>query len=135
MAGPVRPDRARTWRGTTYGWVDHRLRPWLRHLSTDEQAVYLFLVLAADRVGMSWYAHATIGKLIGLDPGDVRLACANLRRLGLVAYRPHRPNDPDGVFQVLPVPPPPAPGRAAPGEGGARSIAQLLRRHAAEGPA
>lgn len=135
MARPIRPDRIRTWRGTTYGWVDHRLRPWLRHLSTEEQAVYLFLVLAADRVGVSWYAHATIGKLIGVDPGDVRLACGGLRRLGLIAYRAHRPNDADGVFQVLSVPPPSPPRETVHGEGGARSLGQLLRRRAPEGPA
>ena len=135
MARPIRPNEIRTWRGTSYGWVDHRLRPWLRHMSPDESAVYLFLVLAADRSGVSWYAHASIGTFTGLGASHARLACEGLQQLGLVAYRPHRPDDCDGVFQVLPVPAAPRPATREARDGGAQPLADLLRQFSPQGPA
>ena len=130
MRGPLQAHRVRSARATTYGWIDHRLRPWLRLMATEEHAVYLFLVLAADAHGVSWYRHESIGRALSVDPAVVRRAVAGLERLDLVAYRAWREDAADGVFQVLSVPASTPATAALPAQsaraGGARSLASLL---------
>jgi len=104
MARIVRPERVRRLRGVAFGWVDRRTRGVLSKVGAEGAAVYLFLVLAADRYGVSWYSHGVIGRLLRLDPGDVRRAIAELVALDLVAYEPQSSYAADGTFQVLSFP-------------------------------
>ena len=86
LAAPVDPTRVRTL-PRHFAWVDHRLRERLRDLSLEEIALLLFLHLAADRTGCSFWADATIAKKLGLREGDVSQARDRRVAQGLVAYR------------------------------------------------
>jgi hypothetical protein len=79
-----------------FAWIDHRLRERLRDLSLEEIALLLFLHLAADRAGCSFWADATIAKKLGLREGDIIQARFRLVAKGLVAYR-------YPLYQLLPL--------------------------------
>lgn len=100
-----RPDRVR---GVprSFGWVDHRLLRdgHLAWLSPTDIALYLFLVLAADRQGVSFYRLESIARELGhLDWSALGRAQRRLIELDLIAYQPRGPHAPDGTFQVLPL--------------------------------
>ena len=95
LAAPVDPTRVRTL-PRHFAWVDHRLRERLRDLSLEEIALLLFLHLAADRTGCSFWADATIAKKLGLREGDVSQARYRLVAKGLVVYR-------YPLYQLLPL--------------------------------
>ena len=69
LADPVDPTRVRTL-PRHFAWVDHRLRDRLRELRLEEIALLLFLHLAADRHGLSFWSDATIARK--LAPGRGR---------------------------------------------------------------
>jgi len=80
----------------SFAWIDHRL---LRHgflpvMTHQDQALYLFLVLTADRHGISFYRKEKICQLAGLSWSDFEVARDRLVNLGLIAFEP---------YQVLPV--------------------------------
>lgn len=99
------PERVRRIAGS-FAWLDHRLarHGYLERMTLEELAVYVFLVLAADRHGVSFYRKESIAKRLGIDWGQVDEAKARLLDKGLVAFRPFTPLDADGFFQVLPLP-------------------------------
>lgn len=104
---PVVPEPARIRRiQGSFAWLDHRLARdgHLGRMTLSELAVYVFLVLAADRHGVSFYRKETIAKRLGIGWGDVDEAKARLLEKGLIAFRPFTPLDVDGFFQVLPLP-------------------------------
>jgi len=101
---PIVPDPARVRRiHTSFAWLDHRLLRdgHLDDMSLAEIALYVFLVLAADRNGVSFYNKATISKKLNLDWDDFERA---LLEKELIAFRPFSPGDVDGFYQVLPLP-------------------------------
>lgn len=67
----------------------------------------LFLALAADRHGASFYGRDKMALLVGLERTAVDRALGRLLDLDLVVHKPWRPGQPDGVWQILPVPLPP----------------------------
>lgn len=79
-----------------FSWVDHRLvRD--RHISrcsANALALYLFLVTVADGQGLSYYADATICRLLPLDAEALGRARRELIDNRLIAYQ--RP-----LYQVL----------------------------------
>ena len=95
LAAPVDPTRVRTL-PRHFAWVDHRLRERLRDLSLEEIALLLFLHLAADRTGCSFWADATIAKKLALREGDINQARFRLVAQGLIAYR-------YPLYQLLPL--------------------------------
>jgi hypothetical protein len=95
LADPVDPTRVRTL-PRHFAWIDHRLRERLRELSLEEIALLVFLHLAADKHGLSFWADTTIAKKLGLREGDVLHARAQLVAKGLVAYR-------YPLYQLLPL--------------------------------
>ena len=99
------PDRVRKVAGG-FGWLDHRIlrEGWLEQMTTSEIAVYAFLVLAADRNGVSFYRREKIARILGLDIAEVARALGLLMRRGLVAFKPFSRATPDGFHQVLDVP-------------------------------
>jgi hypothetical protein len=92
---PVDPTRVRT-PPAHFAWIDHRLRDRLRDLSLVEIALLLFLHLAADRTGCSFWADASIARKLGLGEGEVVQARFRLVAKGLVAYR-------YPLYQLLPL--------------------------------
>jgi hypothetical protein len=106
---PVRPERLRSTADGTFAFLPHRfLRDgFFASLRADELRLYLFLVLAADRRGMSFYHYDSICSLLE-SPLEAYLAARNaLIARDLIAFDGSR-------FQVLslpdtPVAAPPAP--------------------------
>ena len=109
-----RPDQVRRPEGS-FGWLDARLlhEHWLADLGPDAIAVLVFLVLAADRRGVSYYARDRMTVALYLDLRRVDEALERLLAAGLVAHRPWRRSRRDGVCEVLPLPGKPVPRAAA----------------------
>jgi hypothetical protein len=115
-----------------FGWLDARLlrEEWLAHLGPDATAVLTLLALAADRTGSSYYGRDRMGRALGLTRSRIDAGLSRLLELRLVAVRPWRHGHPDGVWQLLPLPPPPVRSRGAPTSVG--DVLAALRRR--QGP-
>lgn len=114
--------------GAPFGWLEARLLNdgWLARLGTEASAVLLFLALAADRHGASFYGRDKTALLLGLDRAALDRALARLLDLGLVAHRPWSDGHPDGVWQILPLPVSPRLSRGSTSTVGA-ALAELRR--------
>lgn len=89
-----------------FAWIDRRflLNGFLAELSHHENLLYFFLVLAADREGLSFYGYDKICQLLQLAVDDYIQARNGLIAKGLIAF--------DGrQFQVLALPKPRVAGR------------------------
>lgn len=94
----IRPERKRVL-APPFAWVDRRflLNGFLAELSPQENLLYFFLVLAADRDGLSFYNYDKICQLLQLDVDDYVQARNGLITKHLIAF--------DGrLFQVLALP-------------------------------
>ncbi|MEW5705178.1 MAG: hypothetical protein AB1781_11435 [Pseudomonadota bacterium] len=102
---PPRPDLLRQPAGS-FGWLEDQLlhQDWLATLQPHGSAVLLLLALAADRHGASFFSRARMARCLAMRREDLDGALSRLLELGLVAHRPWRPGDPDGVWQLLPLP-------------------------------
>ena len=89
----------------SFAWVDHRLlrNGFLPLLTHQDQALYLFLVLAADRHGVSFYRKEKICDILGLSLADFEIARDRLIDLKLIAFEPYSAFAQNGFSQVLPV--------------------------------
>ncbi len=89
----------------SFAWIDHRLvrNGYLQVISHHDQGLYLFLVLAADRHGVSFYRKEKIGDAVGLTFVEFEVARDRLIDLGLIAFEPYSALTPNGYHQVLPV--------------------------------
>lgn len=95
---PLLPERIRGIEGS-FAFIEHRfLRDgFVQHLSRHELLVYFFLVLAADRQGLSYYSYEKICSQLKLRLDDYIHARDCLIRRDLIAF--------DGrLFQVLSLP-------------------------------
>ena len=100
------PDRLRR-PPRSFAWIDHRLRSsgLLPMLEPPEIGLYLFLVLAADKDGLScWRLDCMEREMPCFDRRALWKARDRLVELDLVAFQPWRASDPDGVYQVLSIP-------------------------------
>lgn len=110
-----------------FSWVDQRLvRD--RHIArcdSEALALYLFLVTVADARGLSFYADASIGRLLSLPPQRLEQAREALVGAGLIAYEAP-------LYQVLAlepaVPTPPAQLPSTRGTGELRAMREVLRQ-------
>lgn len=98
------PSRVRQIRGT-FGWVDHRILRdgHLAQMGLAEIALYLFLSLAANRHGVSWYRKEHVCKVLGISEEDFHHARDRLVEKHLIAFSPFRPGDVNGYCQLLPL--------------------------------
>jgi len=95
----IRPERKRVL-APPFAWIDRRFlfNGFLAELSHHENLLYFFLVLAADRDGLSFYSYDKICQVLTLTVDDYILARNGLINHGLIAF--------DGrQFQVLVLPP------------------------------
>jgi hypothetical protein len=96
---PLVPERVRQIAGQGFGFIPHRfLRDgFLSSLGRDELALYLFLVIAANRHGVSFYGYDAICELLHM-PAECYIEVRNrLIDKDLIAF--------DGTrFQVLSLP-------------------------------
>jgi len=94
------PERIRQIEGS-FGFIPHRFLAdgFLAALSQHELLLYLFLILAADRYGLSFYSCNSICSLLGLTVDQYMKARDGLIKKDLIAF--------DGtIFQVLSLPEP-----------------------------
>ena len=99
---PILPDRVRHIGGYSFAFLPHSfLRDgFLSSLAPDEQRLYVFLVLAADRQGISFYSCDRICSVLEMVLDDYIDARNGLLAKDLLAF--------DGCrFQVLSLPPRP----------------------------
>lgn len=92
------PERIRQIEGS-FGFIPHRFLTdgFLAALSQHELLLYLFLILAADRYGLSFYSYNSICSLLGLTADQYLKARDGLIKKDLIAF--------DGtIFQVLSLP-------------------------------
>jgi hypothetical protein len=104
---PVLPEPGRVRKiDGSFAWLDHRLlrEGHLERMCLFDLAVYVFLVLAADRDGVSFYRKDVISRKLGIDWSQFETAKARLLERGLIAFRPFTPREVDGFYQVLPLP-------------------------------
>ena len=104
-----------------FSFIPHRFLTdgFLASLEQKEILLYLFLVLASDRHGLSFYGYDAICSLLQLNLDQYSEARDALIQKELIAF--------DGaIFQVLALPPQPIQG-SAPKQDGA-TIAQLIRQ-------
>ena len=122
---PPFPNRKRVPRGG-FGWLDDRLLHdrWLSELGPDAITVLVFLALAADRYGASFYGRMRMVAATGIPLSELDKALAKLTDRGLVAFRPWRNGASDGVWQLLDLPRPRQNYRA----GKILTVAQVLNR-------
>ncbi len=84
---PLVPERLRTIE-RPFGWAPCRLlnTGLLAEMSSCATKLYLLLVLAADRRGLSCYGDRRIQQVLDLQPGELRHARAELVALDLLAF-------------------------------------------------
>lgn len=95
------PERVRKI-GGSFAFVEHRfLREgfWVS-LTRDELLVYLLLVMAADRFGLSYYGYDRLCNLLAMGADDFIAARNGLIDKDLIAFE-------SPLFQVLSLPPQP----------------------------
>ena len=100
---PIEPDRIRSISGQSFAWIPHRFlqRGFFAELTAQERSLYLFLVLASDRNGVSYYGPERISSTLGVTLDDYLHIRNSLIALDLIAF--------DGTrFQVLALPSRPA---------------------------
>lgn len=107
-----------------FSWIDRRFvrDGWAERLSREAVLVYLFLVAVADKDGLSFWGDLRVAGTLKLPPDALSAARDELVRAGLVAWE--RP-----LYQVLDL----TPRAAAPREGTATSLSEILRELAARG--
>ena len=90
-----------------FGWLDDRLlrEDWLSRLGPEGTSVLVLLALAADRHGASFYGRERMAEKLGMGRQDIDQALRRLVELRLVAHRPWHQGHPDGIWQLLPLPP------------------------------
>jgi hypothetical protein len=89
----------------SFAWVDHRLLRdgYISAMTHPDQALYLFLVLAADRNGVSFYRKEKICDILALEFQQFEVARDRLIDLKLIAYHSYTALSPNGYYQVLPI--------------------------------
>ena len=98
---PLYPARVRTSTGS-FAFLEHRFirDGFWTSLIHHALLLYIFLVLVADRNGLSYYSFDTICALLQLSLDDYLLARNALIKKDLIAFDGH-------LFQVLSLPPTP----------------------------
>ncbi|MCP3877695.1 MAG: hypothetical protein GY701_04780, partial [Sulfitobacter sp.] len=111
-----------------FSWVDQRLvrDHHIEHCDPSALALYLFLVTVADAQGLSYYADASIGRLLSWRQEQLAAAREALIRAGLLAYE-------SPLYQVLaldrfPEPPAPAKAHSHRGAGELKALREVLRQ-------
>jgi len=93
---PINPLRVRQITGS-FAFIEHRFRSYLKTLTHQEFLLYFFLVLAADKQGLSYYTAERICDCLKISSKQYLKARQSLIRKDLIAF--------DGLFfQVLSLP-------------------------------
>ena len=100
----INPQRLRCINGG-FSFIPHRFLTdgFLKSLSQQELLLYIFLVLAADRYGLSFYSYDRICSLLHMTLEQYTAARVSLIEKDLIAFD-------DTLYQVLSLPASPAHG-------------------------
>jgi hypothetical protein len=111
-----------------FSWVDHRLvrDRHIERCGPEACALYLLLITVGDAEGLSYYADATVARLLSVSEAGVRQARRELLAAGLIAYQ-------QPLYQVLSLEPGGAPAPAAARANRCASLAEILRAAAGGG--
>ena len=89
----------------SFAWIDHRLlrEGYLPVMTHEDQVLYLFLTLAADRNGVSFYRKEGICETLSLSFQQFDIARDRLVEMKLIVYQSYSIMSPNGYYQVLPI--------------------------------
>lgn len=89
----------------SFAWIDHRLmrNGFIEVMTHQDIVLYLFLIMAADRNGVSFYRKEKICHLLSLDFNQFEVARDRLISMDLIAFEAYSICSPNGYYQVLPV--------------------------------
>ena len=98
------PKKNRNIKGS-FAWIDHRLmrNGFIEVMTHQDLALYMFLVLAADRNGVSFYRKEKICEAVSLDYSHYEIARDRLVNMKLIAFEGYSVLSPNGYYQVLPI--------------------------------
>ena len=87
----------------SFAWLDHRLirNGFIRIMTHSDMVLYLFLVLAADKNGVSFYRKEKICDTLEIDWSEFERAKARLIQMDLLAFARDSEHSPDGGYQLL----------------------------------
>jgi len=96
------PKKIRNIKGS-FAWIDHRLmrNGFIEVMTHQDLALYMFLILAADRNGVSFYRKEKICEAVLLDFSQFEIARDRLINMKLVAFEGYSVLSPNGYYQVL----------------------------------
>ncbi len=89
----------------SFAWIDHRLvrNGYLQVMTHDDMVLYLFLILVADRNGVSFYRKEKICDAVSLDFSQFEIAKDRLINMKLITFESYSALSPNGYYQVLPI--------------------------------
>lgn len=98
------PKNIRSIKGS-FAWIDHRLvqNGFLEVMTHEDIILYLFLVLAADKNGVSFYRKEKICETLSLEYNQFEIARDRLITMKLIAFEGYSVLSPNGHYQVLPI--------------------------------
>ena len=89
----------------SFAWIDHRLvrNSYLQVMTHSDIVLYLFLILVADKNGVSFYRKEKICKAVSLDYSQFEIAKDRLVNMKLIAFEGYSVLSPNGYYQILPI--------------------------------
>jgi hypothetical protein len=85
--------------------MDHRLirNGFINVMTHEDIVLYLFLILAAVKNGVSFYRKEKICEVVSLDYSQFEVAKDRLINMKLIAFEGYSVLSPNGYYQVLPI--------------------------------
>jgi len=98
------PKKIRNIKGS-FAWIDHRLmrNGFIETMTHQDIALYLFLILVADKNGVSFYRKEKICEAVSLDFRQFEIARDRLINMNLIAVESYSVLSPNGYYQILPI--------------------------------
>ena len=98
------PKNIRNIKGS-FAWIDHRLmrNGFMETMTHQDITLYLFLILVADKNGVSFYRKDKICEAVSLDFSQFEIAKDHLINMKLIAFESYSVLSPNGYYQVLPI--------------------------------
>jgi hypothetical protein len=98
------PKNIRNIKGS-FAWIDHRLirNGFLDRMTHEDILLYLFLVLVADKNGVSFYRKEKICEILSLEYNQFEIAKDRLIDMKLIAFEGYSALSPNGYYQILPI--------------------------------
>ena len=98
------PKNVRNIKGS-FAWIDHRLirNDFIKVMTHQDMVLYLFLILVADKNGISFYRKEKICEAVSLDDDQFAIAKDRLINMNLIAFEGYSMLSPNGYYQILPI--------------------------------